>query len=630
MNFAQPLWLICGLGVCITLTLVIRVLQQRRKVTLAKFAAHKLLDRLTRNISNPRRRIKNILVIAAIFFSFTALAKPQYGFKWVEVKRRGIDILFALDTSKSMLAEDIKPNRLKRAHFAILDFVHQLDGDRVGLIPFAGSAFLMCPLTLDYNAFEHSLSAVTSDIIPQGGTDIAEVINTAATTLSNNVNHKILVLITDGENLQGDALKAATDGAEKGLTIYTVGVGTKEGELIPLPGGGFVKDSQGKFVTSKLDEQTLGRIAEKTGGLYVPLGSSGEGLETVYQQKLALIPKEELAERRHKVPLERFEYPLALALFLLICDFLISERKSKRALALPSIKSVSRRIRRNGNLLLLVFLFAVGLHAEARSSEGEQAYNEGNYIAASEYYSQKLEKSPNDPELHYNFGTAAYKNNMFDDAIVSFSRTLESNNIDLQKKAYYNRGNSYYRKGLEMVQGDPQATIEQWQQALESLQAVLELTPEDEDAQYNYELIKKQLEELQKQQEEKQEQKQQDKGKEEQKSDQNQPSEENQKQDSQSEENSTQPEEKEGEGDKGKPQESDKNGAEQPAKGDEAKMEESSKKEQAAMDARRQQLGKMTREEAERLLNGLRNEEGELNFVPTGGRTENKATERDW
>ena len=627
MNFAQPLWLICGLGVCITLTLVIRVLQQRRKATLAKFAALQLLDRLTRNISNPRRRIKNILVITAIFFSFTALARPQYGFKWVEVKRRGIDILFALDTSKSMLAEDIKPNRLKRAHFAILDFVRQLDGDRVGLIPFAGSAFLMCPLTLDYNAFEHSLSAVSSDIIPQGGTDIAEVINTAATTLNNDVNHKILVLITDGENLQGDALKAAADGAEKGLTIYTVGVGTKEGELIPLTGGGFVKDSQGKFVTSRLDEQTLGRIAEKTGGLYVPLGSSGEGLETVYQQKLALIPKEELAERRHKVPLERFEYPLALALFLLICDFLISERKSSKALSLPLIKSVSRRIRRNGIFLILVFLATMGLHAEAQSSEGEQAYNEGNYIAASEYYSQKLEKSPDDPELHYNFGTAAYKNNMFDDAIASFSRTLESNNIDLQKKAYYNRGNSYYRKGLEMVQGDPQATIEQWQQALESLQAVLELAPEDENALYNHELIKKQLEELQKQQEEKQQQKQQDQNS--QKSEQKQPSEENQKQDSQTEESSAQPEEKEGEGDKGKPQESDKNGTEQSAKSDEAKMEESDKEEQAAMDARRQQLGKMTREEAERLLNGLKNEEGELNFVPTG-RNENKFLERDW
>ncbi|MBW2682946.1 MAG: VWA domain-containing protein [Deltaproteobacteria bacterium] len=628
MNFAQPLWLICGLGVCITLTLVIRVLQQRRKATLEKFAARQLLARLTRNISNPRRRLKNILVISAVFFCFTALARPQYGFKWVEVKRRGIDILFALDTSKSMLVKDIKPNRLKRAHFAILDFVRQLEGDRVGLMPFAGSAFLMCPLTLDYNAFEHSLSAVTSDIIPQGGTDISEVINTAAATLNNGVNHKILVLITDGENLQGDALKAAADGAEKGLTIYTVGVGTKEGELIPLTGGGFVKDSQGNFVTSRLDEQTLGRIAETTGGLYVPLGSSGEGLETVYQQKLALIPKEELAERRHKVPLERFEYPLALALFLLICDFLISERKSKRALSLPLIKSVSRRIRRNGTLLVLAFLFTMGLHAEARSSEGEQAYNEGNYIAASEYYSQKLEKSPDDPELHYNFGTAAYKNNMFDDAIASFSRTLQSNNIDLQKKAYYNRGNSYYRKGLEMVQGDPQATIEQWQQALESLQGVLELTPEDENAQYNHELIKKQLEELQKQQEEKQEQKQQDQNS--QKSDQKQPSEENQKQDSQTEESSSQPEEKEGEGDKGKPQESDKNGAEQSAKGEETKMEESGKEEQAAMDARRQQLGKMTREEAERLLNGLKNEEGELNFVPTGRKTENKPIERDW
>lgn len=620
MNFAQPLWLICGFGVCITLILMIRTLHRRKKSTLAIFAASKLLTRLTANISNHKRRVKNILVISAIFICFVALARPQYGFKWVEVKRKGIDILFALDTSRSMLAEDIKPNRLQRSHFAILDFVRQLEGDRIGLMPFAGSAFLMCPLTLDYNAFNHSLSAVTSDIIPQGGTDIAALIDTAVTTLNNAANHKILILITDGENLQGDALKAAADGAEKGLTIYTVGVGTKEGELIPLSEGGFVKDNQGKFVNSKLDERMLSRIAEKTGGFYVPLGSSGEGLETIYKQKLALIPKEELAEKRHKVPLERFQYPLILVLILLVCDFLINERKSTRALSLPLIKSVSRRIRKNGGLFILALLFTAGLHAEARSSQGEQAYSAGNYIAASEYYSQKLATSPDDPELHYNFGTAAYKNNMFDDAIASFSNALESNNIALQKKAYYNRGNSHYQKGLEMVQGDPQKAIQQWQQALDSLQAVLKLMPDDKDAMHNHEIIKKQLEELQKQQEQKQ---QQEKNNE--KDEQGKNQEEQNGEQKQSEKTPSQQD------DKNQPDVKEKNDAGQPSEKDQEKMAESAKEEQAAMDTQRQQQGKMTREEAERLLNGLKNEEGELNFVPASrSEKNNNSIERNW
>ncbi len=628
MNFAQPLWLITGIGVCIALSLMIRILQDRRRTKLAKFAAHKLLNKLTRNISNRKRRIKNILIICAIFLCFAALARPQYGFKWVDVKRKGIDILFALDTSKSMLAEDIKPNRLERAHYAILDFVRQLEGDRVGLMPFAGSAFLMCPLTLDYSAFEHSLSAVTADIIPQGGTDIATVITTAAMTLNNGANHKILVLITDGENLQGDAIKAAAEGAEKGLTIYTVGVGTREGELIPLAGGGFVKDKQGKYITSKLDEQTLGQIAKKSDGLYVPLGNSGEGLETVYQQKLALIPKEELAERRRKVPLERFEYPLALAIIFLICDFLLGERKSQRSLSLPLIKSVSRRVRRKGGLLVLALFLTAALHTEVRSSEGEDAYNRGDYIAASEYYSEKLLASADDPKLNYNFGAAAYKNNMFDDAITSFSKALESNNIDLQKKAYYNRGNSYYRKGLEMVQGDPQSTVQQWQKALESLQSVLNLFPDDKDAAFNHELIKKQLEELQKQQEQKQQDQDKNKENKEQEKD---GKEQNSSQNGSSDKNSPQQEQnKEGEKETNQAEKGEQKDMNQPSETDEKKMAEKSTEEQAAVDAQRQQQGKMTKEEAERLLNGLKSEEGELNFVPLARDTETGNSVRDW
>ncbi len=502
MDFAQPHWLLVGVISCIGLSFLFRLMQKKRQAALEKFAAHQLIGRLTRNVSWNRRRYKNILLLVAVFLCFAALARPQYGFKWVEVKRKGIDLLFALDTSKSMLAEDIKPYRLKRAHLAILDFVRQLNGDRVGLIPFAGSAYLMCPLTLDYSAFEDSLAAITTDIIPRGGTNIATVIGMADETLNNAANHKILIILTDGENLEGDAIKAAEDAAKHGLTIYTVGVGTSQGELIPVSeksGKGFVKDKQGNFVTSKLDETTLTAIAKKSGGLYVPLGPDGEGLDTIYQQKLSLVPKEDLAERRHKVPLERFEWPLAGAFIFLVLELLVGERKKPRSLTF--FNTLRRKVWRGKKVTevtAVILLLSLSVATKAYCSKGEEAFARGDYLHASEYYQQKLKTSPNDPKLQYNFGTSSFKNNMYDDAIEAFSKSLKSDDIDLQKKAYYNRGSSYYRKGVETERTDPKTTIDQWEKALSSLQSALKLDPDDADAKYNHELIKKRLEQLKK------------------------------------------------------------------------------------------------------------------------------------
>jgi Ca-activated chloride channel family protein len=647
MDFAQPLWVFIGFGVCTLLALIFRFMGKKRRLALERFASHQLLGRLTRNVSTTRRRYKNVLILLGILMCFIALARPQYGHKWVEVKRKGIDLLFALDTSKSMLAEDIKPHRLKRAKLAILDFVGQLEGDRVGLMPFAGSAYLMCPLTLDYEAFAQSLATVTTDIIPQGGTNIGAVIDRAVATLNNAANHKILIVLTDGENLEGDVLAAAEEAARQGLTIYTIGVGTSDGELIPLPKGsgkGFVKDEQGNFVTSRLDEATLTAIAEKGGGLYATLGTSGEGLETIYQQKLSLVPKEELAERRHKVPLERFEWPLAAALIFLMLDLLVGERKKTRRLPfyIPGRNNL-KRVTKVAGLTLLV---ALSTGTDAHSSRGEEAFLQGDYLQASQYYSNRLQSAPDDPELHYNFGTAAHKNNMFDDAIESFTRALKSDNVALQEKAYYNRGNSHYAKGAETLQADPEATIGQWQQALDSLQAAIELDPENDDAIHNHDIIRKRLEELKKQQEKQKDQQQeqqdnQDGQQSRQSQDQQQNGDSRQSDDSQRSE-SDEPQK----GDQQTGQQSgesaeqeDKQQPQQPEEaGDEHKDgqiaenstpgEDGTEQDQAAEDKVRQQLGKMTREEAERLLNALKNEEGELNFVPSGGN--NRDAVKDW
>lgn len=658
MDFSQPAWLIGGFGVCLGLFFFFRSLAKSRQASLEKFVAQQLIGRLTGNISTTRRHLKKLLILVAVFLCFGALARPQLGSQWVEVKRKGIDLLFALDTSKSMLAEDIKPNRLQRASLAIQDFVEKLDGDRVGLLPFAGTAYLMCPLTIDYRAFFHSLSAVNTDLIPLGGTNIAAVIEKAVQTLDNAANHKILIILTDGENLQGDAIQAAETAAKQGLSIYTVGIGTSQGELIPVKTGkgqGFVTDSAGNFVTSKLDAKTLEQIAEKTGGLYAPLGLAGEGLATIYQKKLALIPKEDLAERRHKVPIERFEWPVALAILLLMIELLIGERKvAIRLPLLPSFKSLLRRLKLvwAAKVLGFVLLVMANMHGNGYASEGEDAYKRGDYLQSSEYYQKKLKGKPDDPQLLYNFGTAAYKNNMYDDAIAAFSGALKSDKIDLQKKAYYNRGNSYYQIGVESQQADPKATAGHWQQALSSLKSALELDPADIDAKNNQSIITKQLEELEKQLEkDKQEkpekqgdQNDQKKDKGQQKKDEtgNNPANEENQQDKQDpgqkSEQQAQPQ-TDGKTDKAK---ADK-GAKQPEKeqpkeaqaapADTGQTQDDQKDkaaEQAARDAVRQKLGKMTKEEAEQLLNALKNEEGNLNFVPSGRRASEKEIDKDW
>lgn len=634
-----------------------------------RFVAAHLLGRLTRNISPRRRLLKKGLWLLALFCCFLALARPQYGFKWVEVKRKGIDILFALDTSKSMLTEDIRPNRLERAKLAIIDFVGQLDGDRVGLLPFAGSAFLMCPLTIDYSAFEESLTTVNTTTIPKGGTDLGKAIAEAESSLAGrNANYKILILLTDGENLEGDALAAATKAARNGMTIFTVGVGTTEGELIPLPAGGpgnFVKDESGKFITSRLDEKALIAIAEATGGLYVPLGKNGEGLEHIYQQKLSLIPKKELAEKKHKEPLERFSWPLGVAILLLMVEFIISGRKSERSLRLPFIKTAGRRGMKRNTVALIVLITLAGVDP-ASASKGEKAFADGDFLAASKFYTEALKKNPDDPRLNYNAGTAAYKNNLFDDAITSFTQALKSEDLGLQEQTYYNLGNALFKKGEEILPKEPQQAAKIWQQALDAYEGSLKLHPQGRDSKENRDLVTRRLEELKKQQQDKQKQEkqQQDKNdKQKQEKQQEQQKEKPQAGDQQGQEGKQgQPEKQDNQGQKqGKDPAATQNESSPPEKksGDqagskeqsaeklagkeqhpeqteagqatEAQNDEKQQKETAADKARqRSQSGKMTGEEARQLLSRLKDEEGKLNFVPKEENGEATGKERTW
>jgi Ca-activated chloride channel homolog len=291
------------------------------------------LDDIAANWSWGRYRLKNILLIAVFLFSIFALVRPQWGYQWQEVKRQGLDIMLAVDTSKSMLTQDVKPNRLQRTKLAIMDLIRSLRGDRIGLVAFAGDAFVMCPLTTDYGGFLLSLNDLDTTIIPRGGTNVGSAIEEAMKGYDQSpAKYKAIVVVTDGDNLEGDPLAAAQKAKDKGIKIYCVGVGTKEGDLIRIKNDQgqweFLKDENGNYVKSRLNENLLQRIAYTSGGAYVRSSGAQFGLDYVYSEHLAKMEKRDIEDKMQKKYFERFQIPLAMALLILVIDTFFVTRKN--------------------------------------------------------------------------------------------------------------------------------------------------------------------------------------------------------------------------------------------------------------------------------------------------------------
>ncbi|MEI8011450.1 MAG: VWA domain-containing protein [Candidatus Omnitrophota bacterium] len=237
-----------------------------------------------------------------------------------------------MDTSKSMLTADVKPNRLQRAKFAVKDLLKKLHGDRAGLIAFSGNAFLTCPLTTDYAGFLLSLDDLNVQTIPRGGTNIASAIEEALKGYSDvPAQYKVVVILTDGESVEGDPLFWAKKAADKKIRIYTVGIGTRDGELIRIEdqdgSGAFLKDSSGNFVKSSLNENLLKEIAVTTGGAYVRAGGVELGLDYIYDNYLSHLEKRDIESRMEQCYDERFQWPLGLALIFLSIEFILSTRR---------------------------------------------------------------------------------------------------------------------------------------------------------------------------------------------------------------------------------------------------------------------------------------------------------------
>jgi Ca-activated chloride channel family protein len=465
-----------------------------RQKLLTQFVEARLLSRLTVGISLRRRKISFTLLILAVVCLIFALARPQYGFDLQEVEQRGLDIVVAVDTSKSMLTADIAPDRLERAKLAALELMQRAGTDRLGLVAFAGDAFLECPLTIDNTAFQQSVQALDVSSIPQGGTAIAEAINTALTAFKEKDHHRVLVLMTDGEDNDSEAgaLEAAKNAAKEGLKIFTIGIGTAAGDLIRVTDANgnsdYVRDEQGNVVKSHLNEPLLQQIAAATGGFYLPLRGA-DTINTLYERGLEPLPKSEGSEKLLKRYHEQFQWPLGAAILLLLAEIFLPERKKSKA------QSPNSKVETASVAVLIALLF-LPVAANASPTSALNDYNAGNFTNALAEFSRLAEIQTNDLRLVFNAGAAAYRATNYDEALKNFQLVTLAPDLKLQQPAYYNLGNTLYRMGELKFTPDTDgldAMTESWTNAVINYAHAVQLNTNDVDAAWNLAFVKQQL-----------------------------------------------------------------------------------------------------------------------------------------
>src|SRR5436309_7275338 len=459
MSFGAPEWLWGLLLVSLLVALFVRAerLGHRR---LQEFVSARLLPQLAGTVNRPRRIMRLALHLLGFSLVLVSLAQPRWGYTFQDVKRKGLDLLIAVDTSRSMLSNDVQPDRLTRVKLAIQDLIDQLQGDRVGLIAFAGRAFLQAPLTIDYDAVIEAVNDLDTKTIPEGGTSIPSAITLATQSFGKSaMGNRALIIFTDGEEsneLTGDALKTAKAAADAGVRIFTVGVGTPQGSLIPIAGDdgqtSFVKDSAGQVHKSKLEEKRLREVAEATGGFYLHLENGLRSMQQIENEGLAKMQAAEMDVRLSRRPIEHYEWPLAAALIVLALSILIPERKSatgrirrgERVRERRYVPAPGKTAAATAALLMLLSAFAFA------AAPGVDAYRQGKFEDAYSQFQQTLKSHPEsraEDRLQFDSGAAAYKLKDYTRALESFSQALLTRDTGLQSKGHYNLGNTLYQSG---------------------------------------------------------------------------------------------------------------------------------------------------------------------------------------
>ena len=513
MTFARPdyfhaLWLLPVL-------IALRIWAEHRGQRAAdSMVAARLREFLIASASPVRAWITFGLQLLATAAFVATLAQPRWGEEKRTITESGRNVILAVDTSKSMLADDVSPNRLMRAKLAAQDIVEALKEQRVGLIAFAGRAYLQAPLTTDHAAVIESLQALDTFTIPRGGTAISEALTEAIDAFDKNKarNHG-LILYSDGGEEDSALDSLLVKAKEKNIIIVAIGVGTETGALVPDPDpdrqGDYIRDpATGNPVHVKLEEATLQKMASMTGGRYLRLGAQSL-TNGVVVQALNVLESTESGTREETKPIERFYWPLSLAIFSLMISLLI-----RPAARLPRFSPAAAG---------LIFLLAVPAQGAVLSLQetidgARDAYKAGDYGRSRDLYARLLADDPAPAqagEFAYGLGAAAHNLKDYDRAVDAFSRALESDSKPLQARSHLSLGNTLYAQGAKAVQQQPEFTIKAWNDSINHYESSLEIQ-DDSKTRENLEFVKQQLEQLKQQQEQqKQQQKQkqkQDKG----------------------------------------------------------------------------------------------------------------------
>ncbi len=463
--------------------LVFRHRAELRRLEAARRLLGPAADNLAAAPAAARRRLRGLLYFGALALAVLAAAGPQWGVELTPVTDLKGNIVIAVDTSLSMAARDVKPSRLENARLLLGAIAENFADYRIGVVAFAGEAYVQCPLTTDQEAVTYFASALTPGMLPSQGTDFSSAIGATLGMLSRYGGQKVLVLITDGEDHSSVLDTALKDAVEQNLKIFTIGIGTPDGELIPMTDSAgnlmeYKKDKGGKTVVSRLGESELMKIAARTGAAYIRYAGP-DSAATEVRRAVSALDLEKTKGKGGSHFKNRYQWPLAAALLLLLIELLVMEK---------GFSLRPRWFRRGGAAaaLLLAALLAPApapaAEADSLARKGNAAYAAGDWPKAFEYYSRAMEKAPRDRRLYFNAGDAFYRLEDYAKAREHFEQAA----LDprLAAKASFNRGNALFKAGD--LKG-----------AIASYRAALLLDPGDENARFN---LQKALEQKQKNQ----------------------------------------------------------------------------------------------------------------------------------
>jgi len=497
IQFQHPEYLFALAAILLMVILYLLVIQWKKN-TAKKIGDPLLVKQLMQDYSPFKFLLKFVLVVTAFGILVIAMANLRTPNGATNVNRSGIDVMIALDVSRSMLAQDIKPNRLGRAQQLISKIIDRLSDDRIGIVVFAGKAYLQMPLTTDHAAAKMYLSSATPDVVPTQGTVVGDALKMCyAAFNTKEKKYRSVVLISDGEDHDENALKITKAMADEGVMINTVGVGSPEGSVIMDPATNELKkDHQGNLVITKLNEAELKNIAVTGNGLYQLLSSTDEVAANMDSQ-LKTLGKRSITENSTMTYRYFFQWLIAIALILFVVEFFISEKK--RIATTKTLKTNKPSLTVTILLFLLFPALSFSQNRDKLIKKGNDAYAEKKYDVAAENYLKATSKDPSNEKAFFNLGNALYKKGKSDEALQAYDAAIQNS------KAPNDKSGSWYNKGV-VLQNDKKLA-----ECIEAYKNSLKLNPADEDARLNLQkaLMKQKQQQQKEDDKKKQQQKQQ-------------------------------------------------------------------------------------------------------------------------